>query len=128
MGNLLNNSKEFSDNFMKNQENITAEWELYFKKHGQKSGMAEDTSELFSLLKAGGIPDIHRNWVWTLFSGANYKYHCAPYLGYYHTLKQQSISEDVLEEIRKDIGRSFPEHEFFQTVRILYYFYITNNI
>ena len=119
MMNLQNDSKEFSEDYFTSQKRIESEWEEYFKKHGKKTGMAEDFSHIYSLMKRGGIPDSHRSWAWPLFSGANYKAHCAPHLGYYSSLLQQDIDPDVYDEIKKDIHRSFPEHQFFQTVRTL---------
>lgn len=116
MRNLKDNKKEFSEDYSLNQQRIENEWTEYFKKHGKKTDMAEDIPHLFSLIKIGGVPDIHRPWIWPLFSGANYKANCSPHLGYYHSLLHQEVNEDVLEEIKKDIHRSFPEHEYFQTV------------
>ena len=118
MGKLFDDQQEFSPEYQASQLEAQGEWEDYFKKHGRKTGMVEDTEKLYSLLKATGIPDAHRSWAWPLFSGAIYKSHCAPQLGLYHSLLGESIDEDTLEQIRKDIHRSFPAHELFQTVSL----------
>jgi len=117
MGALLEDEKEFHPSYREEQRELMVLWEEYLKKHGRKVGMVEDAVELHQMLQSGGIPDNLRPWAWTLFSGANYKSHCAPQLGLYHSLVRDTPDQDVMDEIHKDIHRSFPAHQFFQTVR-----------
>ncbi|KAL7668147.1 hypothetical protein ACOME3_008862 [Neoechinorhynchus agilis] len=62
-----------------------------------------------------GLPQSHRARIWMQLSGANHYRLMHP--GLYHKLINDSLdnlSEDILEEIERDLHRSLPEHNAFQ--------------
>lgn len=72
------------------------------------------TDQLRQLVRQG-VPNELRGYIWLKTSGAQWSM-LARGAGYYRTLLEthRADNSQALEEIDKDVHRSFPEHEYFQ--------------
>jgi Ca2+-binding EF-hand superfamily protein len=72
------------------------------------------TDQLRQLVRQG-VPNELRGYIWLKTSGAQWSM-LARGAGYYRTLLEthRMDNSQALEEIDKDVHRSFPEHEYFQ--------------
>ncbi|KAK4298628.1 hypothetical protein Pmani_029046 [Petrolisthes manimaculis] len=59
-----------------------------------------------------GIPLVHRGKMWMEVSGARKKMEAHP--GYYKSLQDLPLNEDLMECIRVDIPRTFPDNIYFR--------------
>eukprot|EP01100_Stratorugosa_tubuloviscum_P014904 TRINITY_DN8251_c0_g1_i1.p1 TRINITY_DN8251_c0_g1~~TRINITY_DN8251_c0_g1_i1.p1 ORF type:complete len:943 (+),score=381.85 TRINITY_DN8251_c0_g1_i1:31-2859(+) len=112
---LLNDRRNFSANYAEQQRYQRKLWKAYSDRYGSGSCMLEVNPELRDLIRAG-IPDELRGNLWQYFSGAFAK-SCTVPNGYYQNLLTRfSMQESTAtHEIEKDLGRSFPDHPFYQS-------------
>lgn len=91
-------------------------WVDFFATHGRDPCMIKD-SRLLGLV-ISGIPEAFRSDLWMILSGACYD---RPQRNYYVTLLEEAgrnstpALASVTEEIEKDLHRSLPEHQAYQS-------------
>jgi len=95
------------------------EWVSYLKSIGgldnlKPSGNFESNRQL-KLLVRRGVPSAYRAKVWLQISLASRK-RLQYDLTYYNTLKiaAKNLDYKTMDDIDKDVGRTFPEHAYFQ--------------
>eukprot|EP01119_Soliformovum_irregulare_P015626 TRINITY_DN4420_c0_g1_i2.p1 TRINITY_DN4420_c0_g1~~TRINITY_DN4420_c0_g1_i2.p1 ORF type:complete len:883 (+),score=250.00 TRINITY_DN4420_c0_g1_i2:75-2723(+) len=108
--------------FDEHQQKQKQEWQLYFSHYGNPGPcMALEIPKLEILIE-NGCPEHFRPAVWQISSGALNKYFNSPNL-YKEILGKHEIDcEDPktcantlsIDDIDKDLHRSFPQHSFFQ--------------
>ncbi|XP_037074433.1 LOW QUALITY PROTEIN: TBC1 domain family member 9-like [Pollicipes pollicipes] len=89
------------------------QWEHLFDEYGR--GMTMYRTSATSQLVLKGIPSTLRAELWMLFSGACHE--MATHPGYYVQLAQRarSVRCPAADEIERDLHRSLPEHQAFQS-------------
>ncbi|XP_037074435.1 LOW QUALITY PROTEIN: TBC1 domain family member 9-like [Pollicipes pollicipes] len=89
------------------------QWEHLFDEYGH--GMTMYRTSATSQLVLKGIPSTLRAELWMLFSGACHE--MATHPGYYVQLAQRarSVRCPAADEIERDLHRSLPEHQAFQS-------------
>jgi hypothetical protein len=91
-------------------------WVDFFATHGRDPCMIKDTSLLNLVIS--GVPEAFRSDLWMILSGACYD---RPQRNYYITLLEEASRNttpalaSVIEEIEKDLHRSLPEHQAYQS-------------
>lgn len=99
---------------------VLLSWASHNFKYG--SGYSQILATPLVNLVEAGIPNSKRGLMWQIFSGSIYKRVILEEKRYYQSLLQ--ITEEkkdeypyniILDEIEKDLHRSFPDHPYFQT-------------
>jgi Rab-GTPase-TBC domain len=94
-------------------QDILLEWRTYLRRYGCGISMVRLPEKLSELVHRG-VPECLRGDIWAAFVGALACHHSYP-SGYYrrilHEHKEQTSHS--IEEIEKDLTRSFPEHPYF---------------
>ena len=111
-GKMLKDPKLFSPRYLMEQVRFAKLWQRYLALNG--SGVTMLRTNDFPELCKRGIPDLFRGKVWMYGSGAMFKAASNPF--YYKNLLNQSKDENTqaMDDIEKDLHRSFPEHPYFQ--------------
>lgn len=109
---------DYSDDFILAQKKeekikeIPKEWKEYFVQNGVGAIFVK-TPELGKLIRKG-IPACIRGETWFHVTGAQYKAFLAP-TEYEEILQEaEGINNITIDEIDRDVGRTFPDHPYFQ--------------
>jgi hypothetical protein len=110
---MIQDVSNFSIDFATKEEKLSERWYLYTLKHGEGSILKTNT---LSKLVREGIPMNIRGKQWLLWSGG-YSYLLRFPVNYYNSLLEDNKSNNTLaiEEIDKDLHRTCPEHEYYQS-------------
>jgi hypothetical protein len=111
---FLSRENEMQSNSSRNQMQIVLANEYLGKLAIERTVFIKKQPELKSLLQAG-LPDQVRSVFWQMSSGSLYKRILEPETYEKLVLETRDIESIVTVEIQKDIRRSFPEHDLFQT-------------
>jgi len=111
---MLEDRENFSETFQEKQEKQEDKWNSYFAKHGNGISIIK-TRKMKTLLRSG-IPNHLRGRLWMICSGC-YAHLITCERNYYGNLLENTEDKDshVEDEIEKDLHRSLPEHEYFQS-------------
>jgi hypothetical protein len=98
-----------------NEEKNATLWETFFLNYGY--GLCRVNNKEFRSLVRRGVPDKLRGLIWQVCSGSVYLRLVKEQEGYYQRLLEIAKGKSTIEieEIEKDLHRTFPEHPFFQT-------------
>ena len=127
---LLKDKKQFSPEYKERELRLERRWDKLMETHG--FGLCMMKTEKLRHLLRDGVPNSIRGslkfqllfclftkkkiaHVWQICAGSFYKQLVKP--NYYKELFEKNAGKqtETMEEIERDLHRSFPEHPFFQT-------------
>jgi hypothetical protein len=113
MFDLLADPKQFPEDYLQRTADRFEQWNDYFRLYGRGAGMLQ-LRPLLNAYSFEHIPDQYRGSLWMDVSGARLAMEMHP--GHYAELvaRLDEVPEEAVDQIEKDVPRTFPDHPFFQ--------------
>lgn len=111
---MIENPAQFSPDYNKKEEAVQEQWIQHFIKHKRANTVSFLRTYKTVMLIRKGIPNGLRSQMWMILSGGVY-HMIKSKKGYYQKLLENVEKTQFTKDIEKDLHRSFPEHEYYQT-------------